>query len=111
MKGKANYIDSYVGQKIREARRLMNPFMSQTKLGYDIGVTFQQIQKYERGTNRVSAGRLAEISMSLDKPLGWFFPAEYQNTSDALIAKYVRREEDLQKELSEIINILQRNIT
>ncbi len=47
--------------------------MSQTELGQWLGVTFQQIQKYEKGTNRISAGRLWEISQLFDTTVTWFF--------------------------------------
>jgi transcriptional regulator with XRE-family HTH domain len=47
--------------------------MSQTELGNDIGLTFQQVQKYEKGTNRIGAGRLHEISRILQVPISFFF--------------------------------------
>jgi transcriptional regulator with XRE-family HTH domain len=47
--------------------------MSQERLGKEIGVSFQQVQKYENGTNRIGAGRLAEISKVLDVPVAYFF--------------------------------------
>jgi transcriptional regulator with XRE-family HTH domain len=53
-------------------RRLMLD-MSQTKLGDDLGVTFQQVQKYENGTNRISASRLHQISHILQVPISFFF--------------------------------------
>ncbi len=68
--------DIYVGQKISQARR--DKKLSQEKLGAEIGVTFQQIQKYERGVNRVSCGRIAKISKIVERPISWFFPSEYQ---------------------------------
>ena len=67
-----NPIDQYVGQRIRARRMALG--ISQEKLGAALGVTFQQIQKYERGTNRVSASRLAETSAILSVPVGHFFP-------------------------------------
>jgi transcriptional regulator with XRE-family HTH domain len=53
-------------------RRMMLE-MSQTELGNDIGLTFQQVQKYEKGTNRIGAGRLHEISRILQVPISFFF--------------------------------------
>jgi transcriptional regulator with XRE-family HTH domain len=63
--------DVEVGRRIR-ARRL-ECGMSQTALGESLGLTFQQIQKYEKGTNRVSAGRLKHIGTLLDVPMSFFY--------------------------------------
>lgn len=79
-KGKPTEIDAFVGRKVREARTKFI-FMSQEKLGEALGITFQQIQKYERGVNRVSAGRLAQISRITERPISWFYPSEYQENS------------------------------
>jgi transcriptional regulator with XRE-family HTH domain len=65
-------IDKYVGARVR-ARRLMVR-MSQETLGEHLGLTFQQIQKYEKGTNRISAGRLAQIAEIFGESLSFFFP-------------------------------------
>lgn len=67
----ASHIDLHVGTRIRIRRQLMN--MSQEKLGDSLGVTFQQVQKYERGTNRVGASRLWNISRVLDVPISFFY--------------------------------------
>ena len=64
-------MDRHVGNRVR-MRRLMQG-MSQQKLGQALGVTFQQVQKYEKGTNRVSCSRLYEISRILDVPVTYFF--------------------------------------
>lgn len=64
-------IDAYVGQRIREIRTLRK--ISQDKLATALGITFQQIQKYERGVNRVGAGRLFEISQFFEVPVSYFF--------------------------------------
>jgi transcriptional regulator with XRE-family HTH domain len=63
--------DKEVGRRIR-ARRLVCG-MSQTALGEQLGVTFQQVQKYEKGTNRVGAGRLRRIAEALEVPVSFFF--------------------------------------
>lgn len=68
---RANQTDVAVGQRIRAFRKEAN--LSQTKLANLIGVTFQQVQKYERGTNRVGAGRLTQIASALDVPIMAFF--------------------------------------
>ncbi|MGB3456270.1 MAG: helix-turn-helix domain-containing protein [Litorimonas sp.] len=67
----ANPVDVHVGARIRLRRQVMK--MSQEKLGDQLGVTFQQVQKYERGTNRVGASRLWRLSQVLDVPVGFFF--------------------------------------
>lgn len=66
-----NSVDVHVGQKVRLRRTLLN--MSQEKLGDALGVTFQQIQKYERGVNRIGAGRLFFISQVLNVPVNFFY--------------------------------------
>ena len=64
-------IDRFVGQRVRLARRIAK--MSQQKLGEMIGVTYQQIQKYENGTDRIGAGRLHQVALSTDQPIEFFF--------------------------------------
>lgn len=65
-------IDLFVGQRIREERTEKN--LSQGDLGQAVGVSFQQIQKYERGSNRVSASTLARLAAVLDVPIEDMFP-------------------------------------
>jgi len=64
-------IDAHVGVRIRARRSLLG--MSQKDLGAKVGLTFQQIQKYERGTNRIGSGRLFEFSCILGVPISYFF--------------------------------------
>jgi len=64
-------VDVHVGARIRLRRTLLG--LSQEKLGVAVGLTFQQIQKYERGANRVSASRLWQFSQILDVPVSFFF--------------------------------------
>ena len=66
-----NPIDKHVGARVRLRRQLLN--MSQEKLGEELGVTFQQIQKYERGANRIGAGRLWMLAHTLDVPVSFFY--------------------------------------
>lgn len=66
-----NPIDIHVGSRIRLRRTMLS--MSQEKLGEALGITFQQIQKYEKGTNRVGASRLQNISSVLNVPVAFFF--------------------------------------
>jgi transcriptional regulator with XRE-family HTH domain len=70
-KKKPNPIDVHVGSRIRLRRTMLG--MSQEKLGEALGITFQQIQKYEKGTNRVGASRLQNISGILNVPVSFFF--------------------------------------
>jgi transcriptional regulator with XRE-family HTH domain len=65
------YVDAWVAARIQLRRRELG--LSQTELARKLGVSFQQVQKYEKGTNRVSAGVLYEISKVLDVPVGYFF--------------------------------------
>ena len=64
-------IDVHVGTRIRLRRTLLG--MSQERLGDTLGLTFQQVQKYERGVNRVGASRLFDLSRVLDVPISFFF--------------------------------------
>ena len=66
-----NPIDVHVGARLRLRRTLLG--MSQEKLGQAIGLTFQQVQKYERGANRIGASRLYDLSRVLDVPVSFFF--------------------------------------
>ena len=69
--GQPNPIDIHVGNRIRLRRTLLG--MSQEKMATLLGLTFQQVQKYERGTNRVGASRLWDIGNILDVPIGFFY--------------------------------------
>ncbi|EFH13339.1 helix-turn-helix domain-containing protein [Teichococcus cervicalis] len=64
-------IDVHVGSRVRLRRTLLG--MSQEKLGEALGLTFQQVQKYERGVNRIGASRLFDLARVLDVPIGFFF--------------------------------------
>ena len=70
-KGKADPIDAHVGSRLRAFR--LQAGMNQTELARALGVTFQQVQKYERGTNRVSASRIAQICAALNVPMSQIF--------------------------------------
>ena len=66
-----NPIDKHVGSRVRMRRMMLS--MSQEKLGNALGLTFQQVQKYEKGTNRIGASRLQQISHILQVPVSFFF--------------------------------------
>jgi transcriptional regulator with XRE-family HTH domain len=66
-----NPTDRYVGGRVCMRRKMLS--ISQTDLADEVGVTFQQIQKYEKGTNRISASRLQQISHALQVPISFFF--------------------------------------
>ena len=66
-----NPIDKHVGSRVRMRRMMVG--MSQEKLGDALGLTFQQVQKYEKGTNRIGASRLQQISHILQVPVAFFF--------------------------------------
>ena len=71
MTDKPNPIDVHVGRRLRLRRTLLG--MSQERLGQLLGLTFQQIQKYERGVNRIGSSRLYELGQILDVPISFFF--------------------------------------
>src|SRR3979490_76435 len=66
-----NPIDKHVGSRVRMRRMMLG--MSQEKLGDALGLTFQQVQKYEKGANRIGASRLQQIAQSVDVPVSFFF--------------------------------------
>jgi len=70
-KKQANPIDGQVGNRVRLRRMLIG--MSQERLGELLGLTFQQVQKYEKGVNRIGAGRLFEVSRILGVPIDYFY--------------------------------------
>jgi transcriptional regulator with XRE-family HTH domain len=70
---KATAADEYVGMTVRFRRKELG--LSQTELARAIGVSFQQVQKYEKGTNRIGVGRLSAISQALQTPMDYFFQA------------------------------------
>jgi len=83
--GIPNPIDVHVGGRVRLRRTLLG--LSQEKLGEAIGLTFQQVQKYERGANRIGASRLFDLSRVLDVPVGYFF----DDMSDDVAARSPRQ--------------------
>jgi transcriptional regulator with XRE-family HTH domain len=68
---KPNPVDAHVGSRVRLRRMLIG--MSQERLGESMGLTFQQVQKYEKGVNRIGASRLFQIARVLDVPIQFFF--------------------------------------
>jgi transcriptional regulator with XRE-family HTH domain len=79
-----NPIDKHVGSRVRMRRMMLA--MSQEKLGDALGLTFQQVQKYEKGTNRIGASRLQQISHILQVPVAFFFEGapNLHGTSDGI---------------------------
>ena len=71
MAANPNPVDIHVGSRVRLRRTLLG--MSQEKLGAALNLTFQQVQKYERGTNRIGSSRLYQLSRILDVPVSFFF--------------------------------------
>src|SRR5215468_9950123 len=71
LKKAPNPIDRHVGSRVRMRRMMLG--MSQEKLGDALGLTFQQVQKYEKGSNRIGASRLQQISLVLQVPVAFFF--------------------------------------
>ncbi len=69
--GNPNPVDIHVGARVRLRRTLLG--MSQERLGEALGLTFQQVQKYERGANRIGASRLYDLARALQVPVGFFF--------------------------------------
>ena len=119
-----NGIDRIVGQRVRWRRRELK--LTQEQLGEKLGLTFQQLQKYEKGINRVSAGRLFELADVLSVPIGYFYegveemlssvpltvsetdhppelPVFDQNAMDLLIAFQKITDQDLRQSLLDAV--------
>ena len=71
MRLEPDVVDVHVGRRVRQIRLLKN--LTQEELGEKIGVSYQQVQKYETGANRISASRLYRIAVEFDVAPGWFF--------------------------------------
>ena len=85
--GKPHPVDEHAGERLWQRRKLLG--MTQTDLADAIGLTFQQVQKYERGANRISASRLCDLSRVLDVPVDYFF--EDMPTAVAAISPATKR--------------------
>ena len=80
-----NEIDKHVGSRVRMRRMLLG--MSQERLGQALGVTFQQVQKYEKGVNRIGASRLQQLSDVLEVPPSYFFDSAETRTANGGLAE------------------------
>ncbi|HLQ91194.1 MAG TPA: helix-turn-helix domain-containing protein [Xanthobacteraceae bacterium] len=78
-------IDIMVGKRVRLRRLQLS--MSQTELAVKVGVTFQQVQKYEKGTNRISCSRLSEMAEALDVPINFFFSDEKEHQTEMTVTE------------------------
>ena len=106
-------VDVHVGGRVKACRTLIG--MSQEELEKHVGVSFQQIQKYENGMNRISASRLWVISLVLGRPISWFFEGigERKRKGDDILTKretlqlvryFSACDSDVQKHLAAMIN-------
>lgn len=90
--------DELIGLKVKEARVLAG--MSMLALGKELGVTFQQIQKYEKGLNRISAGALSKISVIVNQPIQFFF----KDVSNGKISSPVNSDLCSEDEVSSVLD-------
>ena len=105
-KKQANPIDAQVGNRVRLRRMLIG--MSQERLGELLGLTFQQVQKYEKGVNRIGAGRLFEVARILGVPIDYFYEGAMaqssgsatENESSPPVMEFVSSGEGLQLSLA-----------
>ena len=84
---KSDGVDKHVGERVRLRRIMLK--MSQTELGNKIGVTFQQLQKYEKGANRIGASRLYQLAQILNVPPGFFFEGLPGSKVNAVLPDYL----------------------
>ncbi len=87
-------IDLYVGQRLRQRRRLLG--LTQQKLADAVNIRFQQIQKYESGSNRVSASRLWSLARALSVPVSYFFEGLSAQTRDRMAQSAVHNDNSVQ---------------
>src|SRR5471032_2665826 len=92
-KKQANPIDAQVGNRVRIRRMLIG--MSQEKLGELLGLTFQQVQKYEKGVNRIGAGRLFEVANILGVPIAYFYEGVLGAAETASVMEFLASSEGL----------------
>jgi len=97
-------VDAHVGRKLKLRR--INLGLSQQELGKLLNITFQQIQKYEKGVNRVSSGKLYELSKVLKAPVTYFFEGIEEETSDSNEMYKAINYNDLNKEILVISRLL-----
>lgn len=93
-------VDTYVGKQIRAYRHAKG--LTQQTLADKVGVKFQQIQKYETGSNRVSASRLADICHALSQPITVFFPREFHPEASEHLATLRAEKDALEQRLAGI---------
>ncbi len=93
-------IDIQIGQRLKELRIRRN--ISQTKLGDMLGLTFQQIQKYEKGMNRIAGSTLWDLSQRLDVPITWFFEGIEQKCPSKDLPKLRQSDSVFYDELSKL---------
>jgi transcriptional regulator with XRE-family HTH domain len=93
-----NPVDKHVGSRVRMRRRMLA--ISQEKLGHALGLTFQQVQKYEKGTNRIGASRLEQIARILQVSVGFFF----EGASDASVTGEPDERTRLLEEINQFIS-------
>lgn len=86
-----HHVDVYVGRKLKERRSMLG--ISQQKLGQSLGITFQQVQKYEKGKNRISSSMLFEAADALNAPIDYFFDGLSSPKSKTKAAKNALHEE------------------
>lgn len=100
--GRAGIADRHVGNRIRERRVMLG--LSQQQLAAMVGVTYQQAHKYERGLNRISAGRLYEMAQVLSVPVSWFFEGLSEQTQPAELSTRQRMCLELARNFAAIDN-------
>jgi len=94
--------DRFVGQQLRQGRREMG--LTQDGLAQLLGVTFQQIQKYEAGHSRMSAGRLREVAIALKKPISYFYEPFEPMGKKSHVAETRLKVKDLRRDAKKLID-------
>lgn len=105
---RANAMDAHVGERIREWRVAVG--LSEQELAPMVGVTSQQIHKYEQGINRVPVGRLFEIAQALRAPVAWFFEFATEATPNNELTHYLRSTQELVRDFLTIRDDRQRKL-
>ncbi|GLQ07294.1 helix-turn-helix domain-containing protein [Sneathiella chinensis] len=107
--GRANPVDVHVGQQLRIKRTLLG--MTQSELGDAMGLTFQQIQKYEQGSNRIGSSKLYQLSRVLEVPIGYFFEGLSDDPTVASLpshAQHLQKDPAAKRETLELVRAFSR---
>lgn len=101
-------VDIHVGKRLRRRRELLG--LSQTKIGNLINLSYQQLQKYEQGTTRISAGKLFEFGKIMDVPICYFFPGISEDQSEEHVHEHAEDDIEMLIKDEHVVKLLRKYI-